>query len=486
MYGKMLAGSGSNADALLWLERAVKATPVYEGHERLMTLLAAAKCCRDDPSKAIEFTRQAVELVSGNESISPTEATRAYMEHAIAEMGTTHTQENALRCFPAWNAAATSMFDCAERDDAWKDLFVIFGHTHNFFFQLATTGEAPTVACDGSSYARPYQGFTATTHPERLDLFYAESIPGIMWFQSRYARAAGHSKSADEWLERAGEELEDLPLTHVTAMVRQEMLPQMLASDRFGDAFQAGLEGTLASVALKEYATQNGAPPAVPHETPLATLVDKLTDDGKRLAQRFTLITTAVPALLRVATIALKDTDLARNEARKLGSLCRQMSHGSVEPKYWDGAATIYEAVADDEDTQAILELAHTFDSETWQELRVMGYLAISVTGSLEAAYGTQLASIQVLMSWYPDDSSTYAKVLLPFVEQFWLESFRRQRFSFRSPSVVEPALQEVQDAAPELRVREILKALRPAFRVRGLSDVEAWLNADPRRVLTQ
>ena len=102
-------------------------------------------------------------------------------------------------------------------------------------------------------------------------------------------------------------------------------------------------------------------------------------------------------------------------------------------------AAEIYEAVADNEDAQAILKLAHTFDGDTWQELRVMGYLAVSVTGSLEAAYGSQLASIQVLMSWYPADSSTYAKVLLPFIELYWRESFRRQRFSFRSPSVVEP-----------------------------------------------
>lgn len=155
------------------------------------------------------------------------------------------------------------------------------------------------------------------------------------------------------------------------------------------------------------------------------------------------------------------------------------MSHVSVEPRYWDGAAEIYEAVADNEDTQAILKLAHMFDADTWQELRVMGYLAVSVTGSLEAAYGSQLASIQVLMSWYPEDSSTYAKVLLPFIELYWRESFRRQRFRFRSPSVVEPALQEAQDAAPELRVREIVKALRPAFRVRGLSDAEAWLNAE-------
>ncbi len=170
-----------------------------------------------------------------------------------------------------------------------------------------------------------------------------------------------------------------------------------------------------------------------------------------------------MPALLRVATISIEDSVRALDEAQQLGSLCRQMSHGSVEPKYWDGAAKIYEAVGDSEDTQAILKLAHTFDADTWQELRVMGYLAVSVTGDLEAAYNTQLASMQVLLSWYPGNSSTYAKVLLPFIEQYWGKSFRTQRFGFRSPSVVEPSLQQAQDAAPELRVRVILKALRPA-----------------------
>jgi len=146
---------------------------------------------------------------------------------------------------------------------------------------------------------------------------------------------------------------------------------------------------------------------------------------------------------------------------------------------FWDEAAKIYEAVGDSEDTQAILELAHTFDADTWQELRVMGYLAVSVTGSLEAAYNTQLASMQMLLSWYPSNSSTYAKVLLPFIEQYWVKSFQTQKFGFRSPSVVEPALQQAQDAAPELRVRMILKALRPAFHIRGLSEAEAWLNAE-------
>lgn len=478
MYGKMLASNSDHEKALPWLERAINVSSTYEGHERLMTLLAAAKCCADVPERATSFTQQAVELVERNSSISIPEASKAYIEHAIAVIGKVHTSEGALKSYPAWSVTANKMLMCPDRDDAWKEVFVLFGHVHSFLVQLATTGQIPTHASDGSPYAAPYQGLCATTHPERLTLFHEESIPGIMWFQSLYARAAGDEESADVWMQRAVDEVESFPLTHITALVQQEMIPSFLQADRFADAFEAGIRGTEASVALKEVATAQEVPHAIPHSTPLEQLVNEMSADGKKLADRFALISVGIPALLRIAVVAITDRDTANGAARLLASLCRQTSQSAGESRYWTGAAEIYEALYSDKGIKDILDLAHSFDATTQQELRVMGYLAVSMSSNIEAAFCTQLASIEVLLSWYPIDSATYSKVLLSFIETYWTKAFARERFSFRSPSLVETEIQQALGQKPQERVRAILRAVRPAFRVKGLPDAEAWLKA--------
>jgi hypothetical protein len=44
---------------------------------------------------------------------------------------------------------------------------------------------------------------------------------------------------------------------------------------------------------------------------------------------------------------------------------------------------------------QELRELAHSFDTATQQELRVLAYLAICMAGDIEAAYCALLASIE-------------------------------------------------------------------------------------------
>jgi hypothetical protein len=125
---------------------------------------------------------------------------------------------------------------------------------------------------------------------------------------------------------------------------------------------------------------------------------------------------------------------------------------------------------------QELRELAHSFDTATQQELRVLAYLAICMAGDIEAAYCALLASIEALFSWFRVDSATYSKVLLPFVEGYWVDAFQRERFRFRCPELVATELDAALRAEPRGRVVAILRAVLPAFRISGLESAADWL----------
>jgi hypothetical protein len=101
------------------------------------------------------------------------------------------------------------------------------------------------------------------------------------------------------------------------------------------------------------------------------------------------------------------------------------------------------------------------------------------MTDSLDDAFATQLASMQVVYSWHPPDTTIYSQLLLPFMEDYWRNAFQRQRFAFRSPAIVDTALAAALKEGIKSRPLGILRAVQPGFAVTGLGDSERWLSTE-------
>lgn len=478
MYGKMLAGSGEHDKALPWLEIAIH-TPTRDlAHDQMMTLLAAAKsCAASDREGAIRYAQGAADIARMDRALPDVEATKAFGELAIAVVSRNPTREGAIQAYPAWSEAAERMLLTAKRDNEWKDSFVLFGHIHSYLVQLATIGKPPEQSLDGGPYAPPQQGMFFTSHPQRIDYYRDEHVAGNMWFMSQYARSAHDEKSASEWARRATDAIDGMPQTHVTASIRSEMIPDLLNADEFAEAMDAGIGGSEAMVAVKEVAEKQQE--AIPHDTPLESLVAQLSSEGRKSADRFVIISAVVPAFLRIGCIAMSDRATANIFAAQTAALSRQASEGATDRRFFLGSAQILDKISDEATLHAFRELAHSFDTSQYQELRVLGYLASTLAADPKSAFAAQLASMQTVFSWYPPDSATHTKLLVPYIETFWTTSFRERRFQFRSPSLIEQELASATTADRTRKVRAILHAVRPGVRTVGLDDSLEWLDRD-------
>ena len=478
MYGKMLVVPGKYERALPWLDYAIKRPNEHLPNVSMFTLLAAAKCCAGDKhGKAIAYAQGAAEIARTKHGVRDIDAAKAFGELAIALVVANPTREGAIQAYPAWAEAARSLLGVTKRDEEWKDIFVLFGHIHGFLFLLATTGVPPDHTMFGEGYVAPSQGLFFTTHPGRIGLFRESSVPSIMWTQSRYALSAGDEGSASEWLRRAADEIATMPLTFITASVRRDLVPDLLCVDEFAEAIEAGLRASEVLAAVGSPTSMSGE--AIPPDTPLEDLIGSLSPDHRKLVDQFAIISAVVPAFFRIAFVALSDRDTARQHARQLAALCRQVADGAADSQYWTGAAEVLEKVAEDASLREILGLSNSFDATAYRALRALGYLASTLAGDPESAFVAQLAVMESLFSWYPTDSVTYVKLLLPYIEAFWTTTFRKMRFRFRSPAIVEQDLANTATVPANRRVRAILRVVRPSFRILRLEDAVKWLYRD-------
>ncbi len=481
-YGKMLVAASNYAEAIVWLERAIPTPTVGLEIEHMMTLLALAKCSdRTDADTALQYATSAASIARTVDSLPDIEAAKSFGELAIAIVSRNPSREGAIEAYAPWAEAAHRMLIQAERDDAWKDLFVVFCHIQGYLVPFAANGTPPDRARDGSPFAPPRQGMFFTSHAQRIEEYRDVSIAVSMWFMSQYAQVADDELAAGEWAQRASDAIDQMPRTYASAFIKYDMIPDFVGSNQFADAFDAAIRGCAALVVTKEVSDKQSTP--IPPDTPLEDLMSELSADAGPTIDRFVVVSSIIPTLLRICTVALYDRKSAMEHAASMAAIYRQSADTAKDSRFYTGSAEIFELVATESNTVPLLKLAHSFDEHDYRELRVLGYLASALTGDPTCVFHAQIAVMATVFTWYPPSSPTHRKLLLPFIEGYWTTALRDQKFHFHSPPLVNAALGEAREFDHHCRVRQILRAVRPGIRVQGLSEALEWLNSDPQHL---
>lgn len=486
MYGKMLASNKRHSEAMPWLDRAINHPPAFRGHDWVLTLMAGVMCT-PDMRRRRELAARAAAVTRDTPGISGVEKAKVFGELAIATLAGEATQAAAVRAYPVWAEFAEAVLGDDSRDEDWKSLFVMFGHAQAYFLRLARGVELPEHASDGSPYAAPYQGMFYTNHPDRAGLFRQESVAQIAWSQSLCARTMADEDAAAVWLQRSKEELDALPESYVTLLIQQEFIPGMLNADEFAEAMDRGYRGIETTAALKEaYDRQGASKRQIPPETSVDSLIAELSITGRKHVGQLAVTQLYFPALLRIACIAVTDRAAALDVAKTMTLLCKGHGGHDADREYCVGASRVFDAIYEEASVDKLKFLAHSFDENEQQPLRILAYFAVSMTDSLDDAFATQLASMQVVYAWHPPDTTINSQLLLPFMENYWQVAFQRQRFTFRSPAIVDHALAAAIKEDVKSRPLGILHAVHPGFKVTGLGDFERWLSSEHAKLTSE
>jgi hypothetical protein len=178
---------------------------------------------------------------------------------------------------------------------------------------------------------------------------------------------------------------------------------------------------------------------------------------------------------MQLARVMLTDPDRGATIARELSSICRQSSAAAADQEIWDGAAAVFQAIAESKTLAEVFAIANSFDSKH-QALRALGYLASTIVADAQSAFRAQIAVIETVVAWYPSDAEVYTKLLVPYVEEYWTQTFERGRFQFSSPGIVEENLAAAKSALASERIKATLRAVAPSFSTRGLEAAREWL----------
>ena len=474
--GRQLLLAKRYSDARLWLGRAIdRKTDAVFAYDRVNVLLGASHAFGlEVPAVGVKYALEAAMVAESDDGVPAIDRVRAWSELGVAQF----YASGPAAAIESWDKAGEYLFTMTDRDDAWKEQMVLFGHTSGYIAKVAETGNPPTLTHAGEVYAAPARGVFMTTNAGRVTFFNAR-IEGPLWRVLGYlADAVGNAEMGVKWRTRAAETGRRDSILALVAEAGRDEIVKVLREEGYLAAMTAGRRAAQAMVVFSSE-TKAGNTGIVPEEDMPATLA-RLSEQARLACEEFGMIIGLIPCVLSVATHPFRAATAAgaRVEAEKLVAACRTNAYQSFTPQRWEWVAEVIErGFVFDHSEHLIAELGRNFAGTITDSLRFVLHLARATKATPGDSFGVMLPIMPRLCGWWPASTAVHRELLMPFVAAYWTHRFHNERFLFGLAMVIESLLPQAM-AEPEAdRVVAIFRALHTGFRVKKLpEECRKWL----------
>jgi hypothetical protein len=192
-----------------------------------------------------------------------------------------------------------------------------------------------------------------------------------------------------------------------------------------------------------------------------------------------------LPIVFRMSTVALAEPARAAQYAADVAALCRQVSVTSADRSLWMQAAELLEKIyVSREPGGELVSYTNTLDPEHYDVLRRIGYLGATLQTDCtpEKAIQAHLAIMPFVFRLFEPPSTTYRRIVLPFIDVYWMTTFQKTRFRFRSPRMVADSLVKAQSEPEFRRAQAVLGTMLSGLDVKPPAEVQKWLYTDTRK----
>jgi hypothetical protein len=290
-----------------------------------------------------------------------------------------------------------------------------------------------------------------------------------------YAAAASATEDATRWLILTLDECRRSGALFIQALCNKDLVAELLTNDDFEGAIETGLiagRGMVVSRALAPLNRDNFDGQGID----LTSEFKKLSTDQRHLGDTFSMLLGVVPSALRIVSMSHSDPIAAIAAARRVASVCRQLSEDTVaDQDLWRTAADLFErSSVENANAKQILAPVQAIEGseERAVVLKVLATLLASWHAAPDEAIHFQLQCIDVLEKWFNEAESVKRRILLPYIESFWQYASREARFAFRSPDLTVSSIEAAMTVPENMRIHAILCAAASGFHIRGLADV--------------
>lgn len=477
--GRAYLSARRDDEALVWLDHAVAQNTDVFAYRRVRSLIDASRIVDGGRGGwwAVAHAEEAVRTVRAAPEIPESEMVRALGELAIAFS----RAGDPMAAFGPWAEAGDRLLACKQDTERWKDLFVTYGHVSGYLTMLATTGSPMTQTPDGEAYMPPCQGmFFGPMVPGRASRYDGTHDCFVLVQLAMYAQAVGDDVRAATWIERG------LDMARVTGQklalleLGIDLIPQLVADDRFGAALDASLEVMPLGVALWHTRPHHRG---LWSETDVAAVLGPRPNERWRDAEDTAARLALIPIAFRLATIAIDNLPRARTLASDVAASCRDVSVDAVAPGLWATAADIFaDCYAVPETHAACRARIDLTDPSYNPTLHVLCILAATMQSDAppQQAVADHIAVFEHA-SAVLSTTTAYRRIALPYLVAYWSAMVNRHAFQFGAPALLQTRFARAGDVPVDRQAQVILDAIADNLRVRLPNEAVAWLRSpDP------
>lgn len=461
--GRQFVFANRHNEAITWLTQAlVQPTEAYPSL-RLYAFLRLSRVIADqEPYLAIQYAQQAVNLARLSEEIPEAELVKALGELAIAKWVATGLPA----AFEAWDQAGEYLLEYRRDKNAWKDLFVLYGHITGYFTALATKGSPPDNTETGETYAAPMRGIFLTRNSARADYYNPLRDCFLPAQLASLAEAVSNDERALIWamrgvdMARAAQQF--LPLTSLGRTI----IPQLVLENRYAEVLDLAIEVGTLLVALNQLgqAGENILEPGID----IQSVLDPRNNEIWRYTESSALILGILPIIFHIADLAIHQPELARSQAIDLATMCREISAMSGSQSLWTMAASIIDQIHLQQSTCAELIRQYQNLSSPDMILPILGLMtaALQENAPLLEVLRVHVSIIDQVQKLTNSQSTVYRRIILPYLFNYWKRAVEQVMFRFEDPQTIARLLHESRGLNPNVQAQAILTVVTEGLRI--------------------
>ncbi len=361
----------------------------------------------------------------------------------------------------AWDAGEDRTLPSQTETNAWKDLFVVFGHVSGYFAHNAFLGEQEPLLLNGVPYTSPRRGMFFTWSATRHQL-YQKNKDAFLYAQlAIFAEGIANDSGLDTWALRgvAFAKAEQQP--SVLNSLSQAATSTLLLTERYREVLElAQIAGAVSASAWQQHKSGTGVSLV---DLPIEAILGPKPNLRWEMVE-FNIFRLAIlPIALQLLRIQLEDAERARKAASDIVVLFDDMSRESVNPQAWTVLVALFKDIFEQNVLPGtIINHSKTLDFQNYAPHYAISFLGASVQSRVppEQAYvwhSTTLPYIKKMLTTAP---AVWRRIALPWVSNYWTHKFKQARIRFQVPRIVEEALHEAYLEPPDRQVQSILHAI--------------------------
>jgi hypothetical protein len=487
-----LMDAGCPAEAERWFVRADAYIGRHHGRARVQAKLwLGAMISHRDPQRAAGYAAAAGELalrvpssllvpIRGIEDGTQTsnsasgywnEVDHWLVAQAYAELAVARWRNGEMaRAFDAWEFAVANLLEEQSASGAvWRSTAMAMGHAAVYLGAIAQHGSPPKAFPTGDEYVAPYQGmFLGSERTQELAGTFRPGIPAILMAQTaQFGAAVGNDTAALAWAERAFAALAEAGMWDASVPSLDLLTWSALVEGRFGDAIQ---HERLLNCIFLELGGSSASDLLASSPDPLLALADE-AGVVQQTVDAVVLTQVVLPAFIRVAHEALRDTERGRELATTLRDACSAAGAGASPGGVWDDAAELCDLAFVRGEAGSLLERSQEFREQGTPAATTLGLIAhfaacTRMNTPRDALWCQMQIAEYLLLLLSARRPRVIKELVVPYFVDFWLGVLDRRFFEIEWAPVTAFEVAMAAAGPVEKRLPRTLLALARALEV--------------------